>query len=266
MKYSPLILSCLCLLLSCKLETKKETKKETNNSNKVVNTAVNEVDLLPISSTNQIVRHNYFTLSYNEKYEQSEWVAYTIAAQNQSNQHFERPFYIQDEQVTTKSADWRNYKKSGYDKGHLCAAADMKFSKKAFDETFLTSNISPQKHDFNEGIWNRLEQKTRYWATKYNGVYVVTGPVLSDGLSTIGQEDVAVPNYFYKIILKEINGTKSIIAFMMPAQDSDAPLYNFVTSVDNIEKITGIDFFPNLEDSLENELEKNNNYKAWSFN
>jgi endonuclease G len=95
---------------------------------------------------------------------------------------------------------------------------------------------------------------------------VVTGPVLSDGLSTIGQEDVAVPNYFYKIILKEINGTKSIIAFLMPAQDSDAPLNNFVTSVDNIEKITGIDFFPNLEDSLENELEKNNNYKAWSFN
>jgi endonuclease G len=142
----------------------------------------------------------------------------------------------------------------------------MKFSKKAFDETFLTSNISPQKHDFNEGIWNRLEQKTRYWATKYNGVYVVTGPVLSDGLSTIGQEDVAVPNYFYKIILKENNGIKSIIAFMMPAQDSDAPLNNFVTSVDNIEKITGIDFFPNLEDSLENELEKNNNYKAWSFN
>lgn len=264
MKYSPFIFifTSFCLLLSCKLET----KKDNINSDKIVNTAVNEVDLLPISSTNQLVKHNYFTLSYNEKHEQSEWVAYTIAAQNQSNQHFERPFFIQDEKVTTKSADWRNYKKSGFDKGHLCAAADMKFSKKAFDETFLTSNISPQKHDFNEGIWNRLEQKTRYWATKYNGVYVVTGPVLTDDLPTIGQEEVAVPNYFYKIILKENNGTKSIIAFLMPAQDSDQPLYNFVTSVDSIEKITGIDFFPNLDDSLENELEKSSDYKSWSFN
>jgi endonuclease G len=95
--------------------------------------------------------------------------------------------------VPTKSADYRNYKKSGYDKGHLCRAGDRNFNKEAFDETFYTSNISPQKHDFNSGIWNTLEQKVSYWAIKYESIYVVTGGILNTKLQTIGPEKVAVP-------------------------------------------------------------------------
>lgn len=128
---------------------------------------------------------------------------------------FKSPFFIEDSKVRTRSADWRNYKKSGYDKGHLCPAGDMKFLKKAFDDTFLTSNISPQLHNFNDGIWNRLEQKVRYWTSKHSDLYVVTGGVLQSGLKTIGKEKVAVPNYFYKVLVYKSNGIFHMIGFLV---------------------------------------------------
>jgi endonuclease G len=221
-------------------------------------------DLLPSSTTRQIIKHNYYTLSYAERYEQAEWVAYWLKP-NQGNANLKRPYFIADPKVSTHSADYKNYKNSGYDKGHLCAAADMKFSKGAFDETFYTSNISPQKHDFNDGIWNRLEEKSRYWASKHNGLYVVTGGILSGNLKTIGKEKVAVPDYFYKILLRGKPGNYKVIAFLVPHRDSKQPLYAFVVSVDALEKRTGIDFFPKLDDATENALEKRADYKDWSF-
>lgn len=250
--------------------------KEGNDINKVEGLLVNHLDsssnakgnlffdFLPTSTTKQIVIHDNYVLSYVEKHEQAEWVAYELKKSN-ANNNFNRPFFIVDPKVKTQSADWRNYKKSGYDKGHLCAAADMKFSKKAFEDTFYTSNIAPQLHAFNDGVWNRLEQKTRYWAAKYDGIYVVTGGVLNGDLKTIGKEQVAVPKYFYKILLDKSKGEYKMIAFLVPHQQSEKPLYEFVVSVDEVEKKTGIDFFPKLDDKVENQLEKSSNYKNWSF-
>jgi endonuclease G len=223
-------------------------------------------DYLPTSTTNQIVKHDFFTLSYNEKYEQAEWVAYELKRSYVRSGNFHRPYFIEDPKVKTGSADWRNYKKSGYDKGHLCPAGDMGFVINAYNDTFFTSNISPQVHDFNGGVWNRLEQKVRYWATKYDGVFVITGGVLQPNLKTIGQEKVMVPNYFYKILLDNSDGKYKMIAFLLPNSKSDKPLYDFVVSVDSIEKMTGIDFFPKLDDKTESTLEKSSDYKSWSFN
>lgn len=223
-------------------------------------------DYLPTSTTGQIIKHEYYTLSYSEKAEQAEWIAYELKKRYLKKNNFQRPFFNEDPKVKTGSADWRNYKSSGYDKGHLCPAADMGFDNSAYNDTFLTSNISPQDHDFNAGVWNRLEQKVRYWASMYNGVYVVTGGVLGNKIGTIGDEAVVVPRCFYKILLDNSNGEYKMIAFLVPNKKSDRPLYNFVVSVDSLEKITGIDFFPNLEDKIENRLEKRNDYKAWLFN
>lgn len=233
-----------------------------NSQNKSQNQQNQAFDFLPTSTTNQIVKHDYYTLSYNEKYEQAEWVAYELKKSNMGNNHFKRPYFIEDPKVKTGSADYRNYKKSGYDKGHLCPAGDMEFAINAYNDTFFTSNISPQLHDFNAGVWNRLEQKVRYWATKYDGIYVVTGGVLQPSLKTIGQEKVSVPNYFYKILLDNSNGHYRMIAFLVPSKNSDKPIYDFVVSVDSLEKMTGIDFFPKLDDKIENSLEKNSDYKA----
>lgn len=239
---------------------------QKNESNLVSQSSKKVFDFLPTSTTNQIVIHDYYTLSYNEKYEQAEWVAYELKKSYVRSSNFDRPYFIEDPKVKTGSADWRNYKKSGYDKGHLCPAGDMGFAINAYNDTFFTSNISPQLHDFNGGVWNRLEQKVRYWATKYDGVYVITAGVLQPNLKTIGEEQVLVPNYFYKIVLDNSNGQYKMIAFLVPNEKSNKPLYEFVVSVDSIEKMTGIDFFPKLDDKTENSLEQRSDYKSWSFN
>ncbi|WP_430411670.1 DNA/RNA non-specific endonuclease [Kordia sp.] len=238
------------------------SKTQTTNSNPK---ALTNAYYLPSSTTGQVIHHEGYSLSYHETYEQAEWVAYELKKDQVVNTDFKRPYFEIDNAVKTESAHWRNYKKSGYDRGHLCPAADRKYSKAAFTETFLTSNISPQKHDFNAGIWNTLEHKVRYWAKKYDGVYVITGGILQDGLKTIGNEEVAIPNYFYKILLDNTGGQTKMIAFLMPHKDIDKPLYEFVVSVDEVERRTGIDFFPELEDAKENQLEASTSYKEWSF-
>ncbi len=220
---------------------------------------------LPTSTTGQIIHHQGYSLSYSEPHEQAEWVAYELKKEHLSQTNYERPYFEIDKAVKTGAASWRNYKNSGYDRGHLCPAADRRFSKSAHDETFLTSNISPQNHDFNSGIWNTLEQKTRYWASKYDGVYVVTGGVLERGLKTIGSEKVAVPNQFYKIVLDYNDGNPKVLAFLMPHENSNKPLYTFVVSVDTVEALTGIDFFPELDDVLESRIEASSAYKNWQF-
>lgn len=225
----------------------------------------NGFNYLPTSTTNQVIKHNFFTLSYHEAFEQAEWVAYELKATHISKTNKKRPYFIYDKKVKTKSANYRNYKGSGYDRGHLCPAGDRKFSTQAFNETFFTSNITPQRHDFNSGIWNRLEQKTRYWAGKDKQLYIVTGGILKKGLPTIGQEKVAVPEHFYKILLDYSKPQIKAIAFLIPHKDSNAPLYQYVVSIDEIERLTAIDFFPDLPDAVEIPLEESSNYKNWSF-
>ena len=239
---------------------KTEEQAEIVKSGKEAKLSTNEF-FLPTSTTGQIIHHEGYSLSYSEPHEQAEWVAYEL-----KKSHFKRPYFEIDNAVKTGAASWRNYKNSGFDRGHLCPAGDRTYSKFAFDETFLTSNISPQEHEFNSGIWNTLEQKVRYWAGKYDGVFVVTGGVLKGKMRTIGNERVAVPNQFYKVLIDANSGNVKMIAFLMPHKKSDEPLYKFVVSVDSIEKLTGIDFFPQLEDALEDKLEASSSYKDWSFN
>jgi len=130
---------------------------------------------------------------------------------------------------------------------------------------FLPPIFPRQTYEFNSGVWNRLEEKVRYWAQKYQKLYIVTGGVLTPNLNTIGSEKVAVPQYFYKIILDFNNSKIKAIAFLVPHEKSEKGLYQFVTSIDEIEILTGIDFFPELPDEIENEIEKSSNYKNWTF-
>ncbi|MHA7055893.1 DNA/RNA non-specific endonuclease [Aquimarina sp. M1] len=220
---------------------------------------------LPTSTTGVIVSHNNYALSYSEKHEQPEWVAYELKKEHLSKNEFKRPFFEVDKKVNSSSADWRNFKNSGYDRGHLCPAADRKFTYDAFEETFLTSNVSPQNHEFNAGIWNDLEQKVRFWARKYNRVYVITGGVLNDDLKTIGYEAVSVPEYFYKVVLDYHTKNSKMIAFLIPNKDTRQPLEDFIVTTDTIEELTGIDFFQKLPDNLENQLEASSRRSDWKF-
>ncbi|QQX77038.1 MULTISPECIES: DNA/RNA non-specific endonuclease [Aequorivita] len=242
-----------------------EENISTSEISKTTNNTSEEFDdsFLPTSTTGAVVKHNYFTLSYSEENEEAEWVAYELKKSDLTKNEFERPYFIEDKSVKTNSADWRNYKNSGYDRGHLCPAGDRRMSFEAYNETFLTSNISPQDHDFNAGIWNRLEQKVRYWAEKYDGVYIVTGGVLKGNLKTIGYENVSVPTEFYKIVVDASDGNYKAIAFLIPNKSSSESFYKYAVSIDEIEARTGIDFFPQLPDSIENKLESMIDLKSW---
>ncbi|MEC3906870.1 DNA/RNA non-specific endonuclease [Tamlana sp. 2201CG12-4] len=242
----------------------EEEKAEFVSEGKKVKVSTNAY-FLPTSTTGQVIHHEGYSLSYNEAHEQAEWVAYELKKSHLSQINYKRPYFEIDKAVKTGAAHWRNYKNSGYDRGHLCPAGDKRYTKAAHDETFLTSNISPQEHQFNSGIWNRLEQKVRYWANKYDGVFVVTGGILKGDMKTIGDEYVSVPNQFYKVILDNNSGHVRMIAFLMPHKDSKKPLYKFVVSVDTVETLTGIDFFSELPDDIENKLEASSRYKDWSF-
>ena len=198
-------------------------------------------------------------------YEQAEWVAYTLDKSHLSYNGNKRPYFIEDPYVSSKSADWRNYKGSGYDRGHLVPAGDRRFSLQAYNETFYTSNISPQNKEFNAGIWNDLERQTRRWAKKYGTLYIYTGGVLESGLEEVGQEDVDVPDVFYKIIARRQGDELTTIAFLIPNEPQFATLPNFIASIDAIEKVTGIDFFAELPEARQNAFENSRNTTGWPF-
>ena len=260
--YPLLIVLVTVVLYFLEMKVSEETKDYPSPTKDGVSAEFGD-NLLPSSTTGAIVAHSYYTLSYSEKHEQAEWVAYELRKDHIRKNDFDRPYFIEDKDVKTKSAHWRNYKKSGFDRGHLCPAGDRGFDYEAYFETFLTSNISPQNHDFNAGVWNSLEQKVRYWAGRYNDVYVVTGGILKNGLKSIGTEDVSVPEHFYKIILDKSKGRYKVAAFLIPQTAGTDSFYKYMTTVDEIEALTGIDFFEQLPDDIESKIEAESDTKFW---
>lgn len=219
-------------------------------------------ELLPTSTTHQIVRHSFYTLSYSEQNEQAEWVYYELTTEMVRGKQKRTDNYRPDEKVTTLSAQLDDYRGSGYDRGHLCPAGDMKLNPVSMSESFYLSNMSPQDRDFNAGIWNTLEEQVRRWALTNGRLYVVTGGVLTSNKGKIGPDGVSVPKYFYKV-LYDPRGQGEMIAFLMPNENSTRPLQQFVVSVDSLESLTGIDFFPELADSIESLLESKIDMGGW---
>ncbi|WP_435623513.1 DNA/RNA non-specific endonuclease [Flagellimonas sp.] len=222
-------------------------------------------DWLPSSTYGAIAKHEYFMLSYSEPHEQAEWVVYPLKREHLTDDDRRRPYFIEDPEIKSKSADWRNYKGSGYDRGHLVPAGDRRFSEQAYNETFYTSNISPQDRDFNAGVWNRLEQQVRYWCKRYGDLVIITGGVLENNLEEIGEEDVDVPEVFYKIIYRETKNGIETISFLIPNKESNAPLQNFAVTVDEIEKQTGIDFFYKQPKDWQAKMESKSKVSNWRF-
>jgi endonuclease G len=224
---------------------------------------------IPTSTTGQIVKHQYYTLSYSEKHEQPEWVAYELTRTNLNKKRVERSNNFRpDSKVRSKSATPADYRRSGYTRGHLVPAADMGFDKRAMSETFYMSNMSPQLRNFNMGVWRELEEQVRDWARKYKHLYVVTGPILTQKeVNRIGKKNiVSVPRNYYKIVLDITDPEYKGIGFIIPNEICDEHLTHYAVSIDEIEDITGIDFFPELlSENLETELESNFDVRRWKF-
>lgn len=212
----------------------------------------------------QIVRYSAFTLSYNEEYEQPSWVAYKLTeTMIKGDAKRDNELFKEDKKVKTKTATNEDYRGSGYDRGHLAPAADFKFSQEAMGETFYFSNISPQVPSFNRGIWNDLENEVRKWAKKEKEIFVVTGPIFTKNMSYIGKNKVAVPEYYYKVIIDVTPPEYKGIGFIMENAALKEPIYHYAVTIDSVQKKTGLDFFPLLPDQVEVPLETTLELDAW---
>lgn len=211
----------------------------------------------------QVIHHYAYTLQYSEEHEQPRWVAYELTRQKVEGTFPRRDNFREDPDVITGSATPADYKptSSTYARGHLAPAGDMKWSQQAMDESFLMSNMSPQLHSFNDGIWNRIENRVRQWARLYDTIWVVTGPVLEPPMGHIGSNHVSVPRYFYKITLDPKR--HAAIAFLIAHEAGKGPLQAFATSIDEVEALTGLDFFRGLPD--EEAIESSFNLDLWTW-
>jgi len=234
----------------------------------VNNHQTEDLYFLPTSTTGKVIHHKFYSLSYAEEHEQAEWVAYELSRAQLEVEWVERQNdFRPDPLVTTESATPEDYRRSGYDRGHLVPVADRSFSFEAMDETFFMSNISPQEHNFNGGIWRELEENTRNWAKKFKRLYVVSGPVFPKGRpKTIGQNDVTVPDAYFKVLLDITEPELKGIAFLIPNAMSREPLADYAVSIDEVEALTGLNFFPTLlSEELEAELEQNFDTDLWPY-
>lgn len=220
----------------------------------------------PTSTTGQIIKHTYYIVSYSEKDEQPEWVAYKIANTNFNNHIARTNDYREDPYIKSGSATPNDYSDSGYDMGHLAPAKTMSKNLTSMSESFYLTNICPQTPSFNRGIWKRLEEKVRYWAAINDSIYEVTGPILDHPIGHIGENNVTVPRAFYKALLRFKNGKVKGIGFIMPNEKSDKSIYSYAVAIDEIEEMTGIDFYYKLDKPIQNSVEVNNDLKIWLLN
>ncbi len=207
-----------------------------------------------------------YALGYDELHEQPAWVIYRLTSEELRTKVSTRSNdFRADPDIPTGSATPADYKKTGFDRGHMAPAADMAFSVRTMSDSFYMSNMSPQAPQFNRGIWSKLEKQVRRFAVTEQEVYIVTGPILPQSPSlTIGENKVTVPNAYYKIVYDR-SPPQKMIAFILPNAGSSEPLQSFVVTVDRVEEITGLDFFPKLPQPQQEELERTITMENWDW-
>ncbi len=221
-----------------------------------------EFDYLPTSTTNQIIKHTYYTLSFSEKYKLAEWATYKLTPEMVNGSLKPMNDYRSDPSVADETASLADYNYSGYVKAHLVPVADMKIDETAMSECFYMSNISPQVSSFNKGSWKHLEEQVRNWTTEKGELYVVSGAILSNSKGHFGATKVSIPGEYYKVVLIT-EPDFNMIGFVMRNEKSYSKLESFVVNIDEIETRTGIDFFPELPDGIEEDIESRIDKDFW---
>ena len=197
-----------------------------------------------VAKPEQIIHHIGYTVSWNPVLLLPNWVAYELTADEligseERTNHFKPDPLVEGDPVVT-----RDYSNSGYDRGHMAPAADMRWSAQAMRESFYMTNICPQNHNLNAGDWKVLEERVRDMAEQYEHVYVCCGPIISDPYQTIGQErKIAVPEAFFKVVLTEQDGEYQTEAYVMNNEAGHKKLSTYKRPLQEVETITGLQFF-----------------------
>lgn len=262
---------------------KQETVNETQKQEVVINQdqqqdndisleeAVVSVQNLEIPAklkdrSEKILKRSNYTISYNRNWNQPNWVAWELNKNETKGRNNRNEEFTADPDLAEAyQVESYDYSGSGYDRGHMCPAGDNHFDAKAMNESFYMSNICPQNHELNAGKWNDLEIACRKWANRYQQLFIVCGPIIDKrNGKRIGKEhEIIVPEKFFKVILITSTQPARAIGYIFENNASEKPYKTY--SVDEIETITGIDFFPNLPDNIENMVESRYETKDWRW-
>ena len=258
--YLSVVLSAI-MLAGCSFSTGKYKHPDKYNAQ-----AVSEaLDYAKVGEgvPEQIVEYEGFRVSFNPDNKTPNWVAWELLGSETDGQESRYNKFWQDTKVdgcpTTK-----DYSNSGYDRGHLCPAADQKWSKQAMIDCFSLANIAPQDHSLNSGAWSTLEKKERYWAERDSAIVIIAGPIYTEeDTKRIGEAGVRVPSAFFKVMIAPYLDHPRGIGFVYPNMTSPGNMRDYSMTIDEVEELTGIDFFYNLPDELETQIESTSSFKAW---
>lgn len=220
--------------------------------------------ITPDSIPSTLVNYTGFNLSFNPRMHIPNWVAWELTADETGGTAPRSNKFVTDPDVAG-CAETYDYLYSGYDRGHMAPAADMKWDAKAMEESFTLTNICPQAKQLNTGAWRTLEEKCRQWAQADSAIIIIAGPVLTPAPHEfIGDSRVAVPRSFFKVILSPNAKPMRGIAFIMSNGYVKGGMQSAATSIDHVEELTGLDFFSALPDSIEQAVESQNDFHKWS--
>lgn len=223
-----------------------------------------DIPISLIPRQEQIIRHTGYTVSYNKDLKLPNWVSYELTRQETKGKEKRSNRFVTDPLVKGYIATNEDYARSGYDKGHMAPAADMKWSAAAMKESFYFSNMCPQHPQLNRRGWKKLEEKIRDRAIEDSAVIIICGPILKQPVKTIGKNKVAVPQRFFKVILSPYVKPMRAIGFLFNNAQAVEPLSSYAVSIDSIEQLTNMDFFAPLPDDIENKIEAEANYFQWA--
>ena len=211
----------------------------------------------------QIIKKKAYIVSYNKDTKIPNWVAWYLTGEHSDGPVGRSNAFYEDIEASAPRATIEDYKGSGWSRGHMCPAGDNKWDVEAMNQSFSLVNVCPQDASLNSGLWNVIERDCRKWAKKYGELYIVCGPVLLNREhETIGPNKVVVPEAFFKVILR-LNPQPAAIGFIVRNNEGTKKRDYYVNTVDDVERITSMDFFSSLPDDIENEVETYANINDW---
>lgn len=245
------------------IRSSQKDEPKTNTSLQVLSSKELAIPISMTPQQEQIIRHTGYTVSYNKELKLPNWVSYELTREETKGKEKRNNRFIADPLVKGIIATNADYARSGYDKGHMAPAADMKWSPQAMKESFYFSNMCPQHPQLNRRGWKNLEEKIRDWAIADSAIIIICGPIITKQPKTIGKNKVAVPKQYFKVILSPFVRPMRAIGFLFNNRQALEPLSTYAVTVDSIERLTNMDFFASLPDEIENKIEAEKNYFQW---
>ena len=223
--------------------------------------------VIGVPTENLELQHTGFVISYNTSMCTPSWVAWELTSEETTGLISRKDYdFAPDQMLDTRyQVEKQEYTNSGYDRGHMCPAGDMEWSSSAMNDCYYMTNVCPQTPKLNQVYWERLESACRRWADIYGSIYIVCGPVYNSGKHvTIGtSHSISVPDGFFKVVITLVEGEEKGIGFYYKNDDVRQTMESATLSIDQVEELTGYNFFAELPDEVEKHIESQKQLSSW---